>query len=166
MNLNGIELEPGDTLLYATPDPVDWIIEVKTGSGVAHIEKYVGAVNGAESSVASRNGIGVGMYPVRTDGCVAILRPDGRGLLDIAEGLKWFSTVNHEGYDWQGLFNFFKAGDTVTPHALFCSAFAVEFDRACGFDGVHPQFPSNKVSPGDSFKMPGYDWLWVAKGVV
>src|SRR6202008_1268910 len=72
-------------LLYATKDIVDGLIEFKEGDDVAHIEVYAG--NG--QSWASRNGIGVNLYPFRPEGLKYVRR--NKGLFDLAAVETWFN---------------------------------------------------------------------------
>ncbi len=94
-------LLPGDLLLYNTPGSlVDCVIRLKTWSVAAHCECYIGE----SRSLASRNGIGVGNYPLRIEGLIAVLRPKqpfGR-----TRALEWFKTVDGQKYDFLGLLCF------------------------------------------------------------
>ena len=53
-----IALRSGDCLLYRATGLFGWLISIKTWSVVSHCEGYVG--NG--KAVASRDGVGVGLY--------------------------------------------------------------------------------------------------------
>lgn len=154
MQLCGFDLVPGDAILYSSNSVIDTIIEEKTGGIAAHVEIYVSE----GQSIASRNGIGVGQYATRTDSVVAILRPTAS--LDLVSGIHWFDSVNHDGYDWVGLLNFFTPFDIVVPHKLFCSAFGVEFYRNCDFAVIARRCPSNKISPSDYLKLPCFTWVY------
>lgn len=146
-------LQSGDSILYSTSDLVDGLIEDHTGGPVAHIEVY----EGQGQSVASRNGLGVNRYPLRTVGAIYVLRPNVD--VDVVAATEWFETVKGEGYDWVGLLNFFRPGETVTPHELFCSAFGCLWYRAGKANLFHPSWYANKLSPVDYLKVPGFTWV-------
>lgn len=138
-------LKPGDVLLYNAPSLVDWVIDTKTGSDVAHVEVYFGE----GQSLASRNGIGVNAYALRTDGLVYVRRP--KTFFDQTTAGQWFETVRGEGYNFLGLLQF----DNIPlnqPNHLFCSAFATLLLRSAGVEVFAPDFPAGKVSPRD-FKL-------------
>lgn len=112
-------LLPGDCLLY---HPVagsffGWLISRKTWHGVSHCEMYTGK----GKSFASRDGIGVGLYPLRTSELAYVLRPTQ--WLDWAAFWKWFATVDGEKYDWFGLLRFVytTSGSTGNNNKQFCS---------------------------------------------
>ena len=85
------ELEPGDILLYGGRGLVDRLIQFRTWSDVSHIEIYVGEGR----SVASRNGIGVGKYPLRLpEGIRRVYRLKNKfnfPSFDFEKSLAWFS---------------------------------------------------------------------------
>lgn len=146
------DLKPGDALLYSSTDPVDWVIEHVTGGPVAHIEGYIGD----SESVASRNGVGVGKYPLRLDGLVAVLRPPAT--FDLNNAMNWFEIVNGDGYDWQDLLpDFFSAENQQTPNRLFCSAFMTLWYTEGNFNAISPNWPANKVDPVDFLKTPALE---------
>jgi hypothetical protein len=64
-------LKPGDVLLYKPKGLFGWLIRVKTWHKIAHVECYVG--DGL--SVASRDGKGVGKYPLRSSELAVVCRP-------------------------------------------------------------------------------------------
>lgn len=121
-------LKPGDCLLYAPTGFYGWIIQSKTWHRVGHVEIYVG--NGR--STASRNGIGVGLYPWRNTELAYVLRPTRSDTLDWIGFWKWFRTVNGQGYDWLGLLRFawFKDVKIGGGDRMFCSPFAARAYRA------------------------------------
>jgi hypothetical protein len=123
------DLEPGDCLLYAPKGVYGKLIAFKTWHGVAHCECYMG--NGY--SVASRDGKGVGTYPVRLTELIYVLRPNEP--FDRMKAYDWFiDHANGQKYDWWGLLRFVwtkkvsKAGDDK----MFCSEFLTRFYRQGG----------------------------------
>ena len=152
-------LKPGDCLLYSMPDIVDWAIEFHTAGPVAHVEVYVGE---PQQAVASRNGIGVGKYPLRVDGLAAVLRP--KDPFDLTAAMAWFETVNGYGYDFAGLLSSLTPDTVTVPGHLFCSAFATLFYRAGAFDAANAECPPNKVWPVDFLKFPGFAHLLCPAG--
>src|SRR5688500_1194148 len=98
------ELRQGDCLLYAPNSFWSYAIAVKTWNKVSHCEGYAGK----GESVASRDGIGVGRYELRTKGLVYVLRPPAA--FDVDRAMRWFATVNGQKYDWLGLSRFILWG--------------------------------------------------------
>jgi hypothetical protein len=152
-------LLPGDHLLYYTPHSfVDWAIAVKTWSPAAHIEIFIGA----GQSVASRNGIGVGQYPLRGEGLVAVLRP--RSSFDAKEAAKWFATVDGQGYDWTALFGFYLMVKSGSSSKQFCSEFSARWDDAAGIPSFHESWDRARIAPGDYLMSTAFDWIWTDFG--
>lgn len=144
-------LEPGDVLLYRGDGVFSRLIQMKTWSRVSHCEAYVG--EGA--SVASRDGIGVGCYPLRTAGLAAVLRPIAP--FDRAAALAWFHTVDGQGYDWVGLLAFFAARwQGRENRRMFCSEFLTRFQRAGGIEPFTPDTDADAIAPGEFLKSGAY----------
>jgi hypothetical protein len=137
-------IRPGDCLLYRASGVVGWIIKIKTWHDVTHCEGYAGA----GMSVASRgpqDGVGgVGLYPLRLDGLVAILRPIPA--FNLARAMAWFRTVNGESYDLWGLLRFFTIG-AGKQDRMFCSEFLTRWYRAGGFEPFQPDEDADAVPP-------------------
>ena len=150
MNLTTI-LEPGDVLLYRGTGVFSRLIQVKTWSKVSHCEGYVGQ----GQSVASRDGKGVGLYPLRVEGLCAILRP--RGLFNLVVAMDWFKTVDKQGYDWFGLLAFFAARwQGSTNQKMFCSEFLTRWQRKGDIEPFSPEYDADAVSPGMFLSSPVY----------
>lgn len=145
--------KPGDVLLYFVDGVVDLVIAEKTGKRVGHIEVYIGD----GQSLASRNGLGVNQYPLRLDGLICIRRPKNQ-TFDLAKGIAWFnSTAKGMKYDFKGLLtftSFVKAGE---PGAMFCSEFALNFFRACGYEPFNPSQLAVNTSPRDFWISSEFD---------
>lgn len=152
------ELRAGDHLLYKPSDFFGFVTAVKTWSPDAvHIEVYVGGGR----SLASRNGLGVSRYPLRLLGLSEVLRPIKPMNLDA--GNEWFaSKADGQKYDWIGLLCFTLAVKQGAPNKMFCSEFATRFDRACGFDCVHPEYDADRVAPGTFLVLPDFEHVWSA----
>lgn len=146
-------LEPGDVLLYSGTGFISWAIKTKTWSPFSHTEVYIGH----GWSVASRDGIGVGAYQLRTKDLALILRPNAP--LDLQAGLQWFQTVKGEKYDWLGLFAFFFATWQASTNKMFCSEFVLRFLRAAGLEPFTPDTDADHVSPGMLATSPRFDHL-------
>lgn len=137
-----VTVQPGDVLLYRGGGFFSKLIALKTWHNISHVEIYAGGLQNA----ASRDGIGVGMYDVRENGLVAILRPTGD--FDINAALDWFETVIGQKYDWLGLLRFAWFGriPTGNNNKQFCSEFATRFLRAGGCDPF-PREDADAVAP-------------------
>lgn len=121
-------IEPGDCLLYRPKGVVGWIIATKTWHKIAHVEVYIG--NG--KSVASRDGIGVGLYDWRKAELCAVLRPNTQ--FQLVPALDIFNRkYRGQGYDFMGLLRFGMRApvDKVRfNNKQFCSEFVTRFYRA------------------------------------
>lgn len=129
------DLRPGDCLLYRAKGVFGWIISIKTWSEIGHVEVFVGK----GESVASRDGIGVGRFPLRLAQLAYVLRPrsDVGQTFSLPDALTWFELVKGQKYDWFGLLRFawrsqFVPGDP--DNKQFCSEFATRFYRKGGLD--------------------------------
>jgi len=155
---NSAILQPGDTILYFSKDLVDWIIALKTWTKVAHIEIY----RGDQSSYASRNGIGVNIYPLRLDGVAAVVRP--KLPLDWQAANLWFEThARGQSYDWLGLLCFTLARRRGEKGKMFCSEFATRFYRAARFDPFNPRWPADRVPPSFFLVSDAFEVIWTDK---
>lgn len=149
-------LQPGDVLLYyTTHDLVDTIIAEKTGKDVGHVERYAGD----NQSFASRNGVGVNLYPLRLDGLICVRRP--YKAIDFTAGVAWFNKVaKGQGYDFEGLLSFTSFIKHGHDGQMFCSEFSVNFDRACGFEPFNSDQPAFETSPRDLWISGAYTTVW------
>jgi hypothetical protein len=126
------QLQPGDCLLYRPKGVFGWIIAIKTWHAIAHCEGYVGYGR----SVASRDGIGVGEYPLREAELLYVLRPTVPFDVDAAMAAfraRW----QGQGYDYLGLLRFAwraPVRDRRFDNRQFCSEFLTRWCRAGGFD--------------------------------
>jgi hypothetical protein len=120
------QIRPGDTLLYSGTGFVDFAIRAKTWSRFSHCELY----EGQGRSLASRNGLGVARYPVRTNGLLAVYRLRASVPFDLTAVQAWFETVNGQGYDWWGLLSFTSAKvQGKENYRMFCSEMLVRAYR-------------------------------------
>lgn len=147
-------LQPGDTLLYFTRDLVDYAIALKTWTWVAHVEWY----RGSGVSYASRNGIGVNKYLLRTTGVAAVLRP--KILLNFTAIDAWFATVQGEKYDWKGLLCFTLAVRQGSQNKMFCSEFWTRLQRQGGNMPFAPDWDADRVPPSFMLVTPSHDLIW------
>lgn len=149
-------LKPGDVLLYTGSGWFSRLIQMKTWSRYSHVEVYDG--NGA--SVASRDGIGVGRYPVRFDGLRVILRP--LPAFDPAPARAWFTTVDGQPYDWFGLLCFTNAKRQGKENwKQFCSEFATRYLRKGGVDPFNG-YDADGIAPGEFMKSAALVVTWKA----
>ncbi len=126
-------------MLYASPDLVDRVIEVASDDDVAHIEVYAGG----GTSWASRNGIGVGLYPFRSVGLKYVRRPVKP--LNLVLVNAWFPTVNGAPYGWGDIAA--NVGVNLNLAGMDCSHFVAvlcEVGECPQFDSVYPK---DKIKP-------------------
>ena len=152
------DLNVGDILLYGGADLVDRVIDWKEGEplagGVAHIEIYAG--NG--QSWASRNGIGVNLYPFRPDGLQEVRRPQSR--FNLAAVVKWFPFVNGSPYGWSDI-----AATIDLPFSekgFDCSHFAGTLLLIAECPQFDAAYPLNRITPRDFRISRESSRLWVA----
>lgn len=148
-------LQRGDCALYRPQDIFGAIIAVKTWTKVCHVEVFAGF----GYSYASRNGIGVGTYPLRKDGVAAILRPTQP--LNWQKAEDWFlSTAKGQKYDWKGLLCFALAVKQGSKNRMFCSEFSTRFYRKAGL----PLFPlwwdADRTPPSLMLATNGLNLIW------
>ncbi len=138
MNAN---LQAGDVLLYRPKGFYGWAIRFHTGIAIGHVEVCIGDGH----SIASRDGQGVGIYPVRTSELVYVLRPNVP--FDVAGAMAWFDK-NGKGqpYGWLDLLQFF--GYEVNAKGMVCSPCATYVMRAAGVP-VFGSVKAEKIAPKD-----------------
>ena len=134
-------LKPGDVLLYRPDSVWGWLIAVKTWHPISHCEAYVGH----GMSVASRDGIGVGIYPTRFAQLTRILRPAPP--INLEAAMTWFNAVSNQGYDWLGLFRFLTWRDHHPHDKQFCSAFLTRWLRHGGVVPFAPEEDADAIAP-------------------
>lgn len=159
-------LLPGDILLYDRDGIFNKLIKWKRGEKYSHVEVFVGGT----STVASRNGVGVGKYELKLDGLAAIYRTSVPLALD--KGLAWFNStdangkklVDGQGYDWVGLLSFtFAKFQGRENHKMFCSEFVMRFMRACDVELFATDTDADAISPGLIPYSPRVFPVWVRK---
>lgn len=131
-------IQPGDCLLYKPSGFFGKLIALKTWHSIAHTEVY----HGDGMSVASRDGVGVGLYAFRVSGLAYVLRPIPK--LDLKAADVWFETVKGQPYGWIDLANFLGWG--TDGKGMVCSPFATDYYRAAGVDPFNCE-PSIKIAP-------------------
>ena len=163
-------LHPGDVLLYRPTGIFGWVIATKTWHQVGHCEIYLGA----GVSVASRDGLGVGIYPLRTADLATVCREAPRTCayggethtfplrFDLAKALAWYRIQPAQPYGWLDLLQF--VGLNIDSKGIVCSPFATEFLRAGGLDPFNHE-PSLKIAPFQFRLSPVFDVTEVPNGV-
>lgn len=131
-------LKPADVLLYKPKGLFGWIIKFKTWHAISHVECYVGD----GFSVASRDGIGVGKYPLRVNDLAVICRPIPT--FDIPRAMRWFEMQKGTPYGWADLLQF--AGFNVDSTGIVCSPFITRFSRNGGMDPFNGE-SAEKIAP-------------------
>lgn len=116
-------LQAGDVMLFTASGLYGRIIALKTWHPISHVEVYVGD----GQSAASRDGKGVGLYPVRSADLAYVLRPTVP--FQSSAALYWFyKEANGLPYGWADLLRF--VGLKVNTRGLVCSPFATLLLRA------------------------------------
>jgi len=147
-------LEAGDIILYRPSSIIDWLIAIKCWTKVSHCEIY--ADDGM--SFASRNGIGVNLYPLRLDGIAAVLRPPP---FDFKTARDWFfKEATGQKYDWKGLLCFLLAAKQGARDRMFCSEFATRFYNRGFFHPFSPNWDADRVPPSFFLVTPLVQTIW------
>lgn len=166
-------LLPGDVLLFARTGLFNRLIQLKTWSAVSHVE--VVAIPGAPffrapqrwtfNTVASRNGVGVGLYAPDLSQLHSVYRPTVP--FDQATALDWFwRDANRQGYDWLGLLAFFNAKRQGRENSkMFCSEFAARYLRIGGVDAFNG-YDADGIAPSEFCKSVLLQKLQVIDGRV
>jgi hypothetical protein len=133
-------LKTGDCCLYTGKGLYGRIIRFHTGHTIGHVEVYLG--NGLSS--ASRNGVGVGLYPYRSDDLAYVWRP--KPFFSGPKALNY--TVRNKGvpYGWLDLLAF--GGFNVDGPGIVCSPWATNVYRDQPFDPFNGE-PSKLIAPKD-----------------
>ena len=132
-------LVPGDVLLYRASGFYGRLIALKTWHPISHVEVYAGD----GQSEASRDGVGVGRYLLRTDGLTHVLRPV-HPAFNWASGDAWFRAVEGQPYGWLDLLQF--VGLPVNGPGMVCSPFVAGRLRASGLPIFNAE-PIEKIAP-------------------
>jgi hypothetical protein len=148
------KIQRGDVLLYGGNDILDRLIQLKTWSDVAHIEIYAGC----GKSVASRNGLGVDIYPFRTEGLRYILRANEPFSWELA--WDYFLSVQGQGYDWKDLLCFILLTKNGSIGKQICSEFATNLLRAGKLKPFDPFKTAKTVAPSGFLDTPALDEIW------
>lgn len=147
-------LRPGDAMLYAPSSFFGYLIAVKSWTWISHISIYTGNLQ----SYASRDGIGVNRYAIRTEGLACVRRPNGT--LDIAKALAWSAATFGQGYDWLGLLCFTLAVKQGSKDRMFCSESATRWYRAAGFEPFNPDIDADHVAPAEFYQAGTMETIW------
>ena len=152
------QLREGDVLLFNRPGAFSWLIRHATNAPVTHTEVYFGS----KVTAASRNGVGVDVYPVDLSGLAAVLRPK-RFKLGPAEAYQ--HGVRGQGYDWTGLVRAFAANQWGRNNTKqWCSENSTNVQRAGGIEPFTPDIPADMIAPGDFLKSAAYTHVWKVQG--
>jgi hypothetical protein len=157
------QLQPGDCLLYAPKGAYGWIIAIKTWHSVAHCEGYIGD----GESVASRDGIGVGRFPLRESELQYVMRPVVP--FQLAAAMARFDREwRGQGYDWLGLVRFAWRAPVARfrfNNKQFCSEFLTRWYREGQIDPFNGD-DADAIAPSDFLKATVFRRLVVKDGVL
>lgn len=151
-----VKLEPGDCLLYGPTSIMGWVIAVKTWTMISHVEVY----RGSGTSWASRDGVGVNLYPLRTTGLRYVRRP-AKYEADVAE--EYGQACRGQRYDWLGLLCFTLAVRQGSKDRQFCSEFALNLYRRAGVEVLSPDCLPDHTAPSEFLQTPALTTVWRAK---
>lgn len=151
----------GDCLLYRPSSLTGYIIAIKTWTRISHVEVYAGDVPGrGKMSWASRDGLGVNLYPLRTAGLGLVRRPARWSRWQMSRAEDWFRTVRGQKYDWLGLLCFTLAVKQGAKDRMFCSEFALNLYRAAGLEVLAPECVPDHTAPAEFGQTPALRTVW------
>lgn len=151
-------LVPGDVLLYNGSSVFSWLIRRVSNGSITHVEVY----QGSGKSMASRDGEGVGTYPLRVNGLVAILRPKGQ--IRIKDAIAYHNTRVGAKYDWLGLVRSFVGNKWLkNDEKAWCSEYVDEVMQAAGVNSFPEDSFSTAITPWDFWQSLAYRRVWVDK---
>lgn len=157
------ELKAGDVLLYYDDILIDALIGFRTWSDVAHVEVYLG--NGL--SAASRNGIGVNVYPLRLLGLKYVRRPVET--FNTEKAFTFARQMSGTPYGWLDLTEFYGGlpkwamrllRKVFKKVGLICSQFGDLILRASDVQAFSEDYPAGKVSPRDFLVTAALKTIW------
>jgi hypothetical protein len=143
-----LALRPGDAILYKSKGFYGWLIALKTWHHVSHVEIYMGF----GLSAASRDKIGVGLYPLRTSELEYVWRP--HGIFDAPKALTYVNKHKGEPYGWLDLLAF--VGLKTDGKGIVCSPFATDVQRSGGIDPFNGE-DSRNIAPFQWLTSPAGD---------
>lgn len=148
-------LRAGDVLLYSPKGAFGWLIKFHTGGPVAHVEVYMGN----SQALASRDKLGVGLYPWRDTELAYVLRP---ATFDVSRALAWFETEGKgQPYGWLDLAQF-CGYYTVNGPGMVCSPCATRVLRAAGVP-IFRAYPAERIEPRDFLLSELLTPVWTAE---
>ena len=160
------ELVAGDFLFYGAKgffDLSSQLVMRRTAWGYAvHVEIFHGWVDGERMSTASRNGIGVSLYPLRTAQLISVRR--AKHNWNYEQAFTWFEEkAKGQAYDWKGLLCFTYAVKCGSKDKMFCSEFATRFARQGDLFVMNYRDDADTVSPNDLDKTLALKDIWRLK---
>lgn len=156
--INGAE--SGDVWLFSRKGLFNRIIQIKTWSRVSHTEVVDIDERCRLRMVASRNGVGCGIYEPDLNGIAMVLRPQLPFSRNRA--MAWFvaNQIDEQGYDFLGLSAFFYAKARGAGNkAQFCSELVARYLRAGGFDPCR-ETDADTIAPRDFLICPLLRPVW------
>lgn len=154
LKFDTVSLQSGDVLLYGGTGLISWLIRTKTWSKYGHCEMY----DTDGYAFASRNGLGVARYPVRTDGLMAVLRLRRSVPFSMDAVRQWFPNVDGQPYDWIGLLAFVDHRRQGGPDnfKMVCSELVLRLLRV-GIGAAIPLPATTRVGDRRSLAAMGLD---------
>jgi hypothetical protein len=156
MKFDTSQLQAGDCLGYSPSNIFDWFVALKCWTKVSHCEIYAGDGN----SYASRNGLGVNVYPLRLDHLAFVRRPIAHEF-DFEPAKVWFyAHAIGQKYDWKGLLCFILAAKQGAHDRMFCSEFATRFYNRGQFKPFDANWDADRVPPSFFLVTPEMWTVW------
>lgn len=145
--MDASDLKLGDCLLYRPKGIFGRIIQVKTWHNISHVEVYANF----GMSFASRDGLGVNLYPWRDTELAWVLRPS-KPLPNPEAGIRYAMGMEGTPYGWGNLLAF--VGLPIKFPGIVCSAFATEIYRHAGWN-IFPTDASDDIAPFEFLTLVG-----------
>jgi cell wall-associated NlpC family hydrolase len=145
-------LKPGDVLLYGNTCLMSRLIQFRTWSDVSHVEVYMGR----GYSAASRNGIGVDIYPFRSEGLRYARRPQVR--FNDALANAYARKMKGTPYGWGDLGKFYLLN--IPGKGLICSQYGDLLLRSADVVAFDENYFPGKICPRDFLITPMLKTVW------
>lgn len=147
------DLIPGDILLYTGTSIYDELIKLKTWSNICHVEVFWDT----GTTVASRPGQGVRIYPFEPVGLVMVRRPTAFWK---SHAEAWLRPMLGLPYDFSDLEKFFLLNPSGS--GIVCSPLAAMCLRAGGVQAFAPDYDDRAIAPRDFTITPASTKIFTA----
>jgi len=139
------DLKPGDLIGYYDNTFIEKAEDWKTLGRAAHIETFVGIVDGVPTTITAKIQTGVNYYQFHSDGIVWIRRPNRS--FDVDKAKVGVAQYIGKPYGWQDIFA--NVWIKIKIGSVDCSHISALFVEAGGAPQFDTSYDKTKISPRD-----------------